>query len=137
MNQNMPQDPSRVLCDPDNSHNVHDPKSDSEYFNQQPNAGAEWLNASLDLYLPELEAQGTLVVVVIWWNSSDNTPNTIDNTYMTLSGLVHGAIQDFSLDRIVETMSTLRTVTCSTWSITLVPSPPSTPTRRNSTLLDR
>lgn len=102
---------------PDMLHNAHDPMSDSNYFNQ-PNTGAEWLNAFLDLYLPELEAQGTLVVATFdeatWWNDSDDTPNndnhiatilfgagitpnTTDDSYITLYGMLRGAIQNFGL----------------------------------------
>jgi hypothetical protein len=102
---------------PDMLHNAHDPTSDSNYFNQ-PNTGGEWLNAFLDLYLPQLEAQGTLVVATFdeatWWNDADSdpnndnhiatilfgagiTPNTTDDSYITLYGMLRGAIQNFGL----------------------------------------
>ncbi|KNG80583.1 hypothetical protein ANOM_010984 [Aspergillus nomiae NRRL 13137] len=102
---------------PDMLHNAHDPTSDSNYFNQ-PNTGGEWLNSFLDLYLPELEAQGTLVVATFdeatWWNDDDAspnndnhittilfgagiTPNTTDDSYLTLYGMLRGAIQNFGL----------------------------------------
>lgn len=102
---------------PDMLHNAHDPESNSNYFNQ-PNTGAQWMNAFLDLYLPELEAQGTLVVATFdeatWWNDDDAspnndnhiatilfgsgiTPNTTDDTYITLYGMLRGTIQNFGL----------------------------------------
>ncbi|KAE8345153.1 hypothetical protein BDV24DRAFT_159990 [Aspergillus arachidicola] len=102
---------------PDMLHNSHDPASDSNYFNQ-PNTGGQWLNSFLDLYLPHLEAQGTLVVVTFdeatWWNDEDSspnndnhiatilfgagiTPNTTSDSYITLYGMLRGAIQNFGL----------------------------------------
>ncbi|KAJ9306472.1 hypothetical protein DTO217A2_4018 [Paecilomyces variotii] len=102
---------------PDMLHNAHDPMSDSNYFNQ-PTTGAYWLNSFLDLYLPDLEAQGTLVVVTFdeatWPNDSADfpnnenhivtmlfgagiTPNTTDDSYITLYGLLRGTIQNFGL----------------------------------------
>lgn len=109
--------PEYTFYVPDMQHNAHDPAGDSDYFNQ-PNEGAMWLNSFLDLYLPELEAQGTLVVATFdeatWWNDSDDTPNnknhiatilfgagvtpnTVDNSYVTLYGMLRGAIQNFGL----------------------------------------
>ncbi|KAJ5358912.1 uncharacterized protein N7496_011325 [Penicillium cataractarum] len=102
---------------PDMLNNAHDPTSNSNYFNQ-PNTGGEWLNSFLDLYLPHLEAQGTLVVATFdeatWWNDDDAspnndnhiatilfgagvTPNTTDDSYITLYGMLRGAIQNFGL----------------------------------------
>ncbi|KAJ5496017.1 hypothetical protein N7539_001133 [Penicillium diatomitis] len=102
---------------PDMLHNAHDPESNSDYFNQ-PNTGGQWLSAFLDLYLPELEAQGTLVVVTFdeatWENDAGSSPNnenhiatilfgsgiipnTTDDTYITLYGILRGAIQNFGL----------------------------------------
>ncbi|GKZ37615.1 hypothetical protein AbraIFM66950_009264 [Aspergillus brasiliensis] len=102
---------------PDMLHNSHDPASDSDYFNQ-PNTGGQWLNSFLDLYLPQLEAQGTLVVATFdeatWWNDDDSspnnnnhiatilfgagiTPNTTSDSYITLYGMLRGAIQNFGL----------------------------------------
>ncbi|KAJ6143133.1 hypothetical protein N7471_002586 [Penicillium samsonianum] len=102
---------------PDMLHNCHDPESNSVYINQ-PSTGAIWFNSWLDLYLPELEAQGTLVVATFdeatWQNDDDSTPNndnhivtmlfgagvtpdTKDDTYITTYGLLRGAIQNFGL----------------------------------------
>lgn len=102
---------------PDMLHNGHDPLSDSDYVHQPQSAGL-WLNAFLDLYLPELARQGTLVVATFdeatWQNDEDATPdnqnhvatilfgagitpNTEDSTYITHYGLLRGAIQNFGL----------------------------------------
>ena len=88
---------------PDMLHNAHDPMSDSSW---------------LDLYLPELEKQGTLVVATFdeatWQNDDDTSPNndnkivtmlfgagvtphTKDDTYITHYGLLRGVIQNFNL----------------------------------------
>ncbi|KAA8898651.1 hypothetical protein FN846DRAFT_991457 [Sphaerosporella brunnea] len=102
---------------PDMLHNGHDPESDSDYDHQPTTAGI-WFNAFLDMYLPELTAQGTLVVAT-WdeatWQSDDDsvpnnnnsiatllfghgiTPNTKDDTYITHYGLLRGAINNFGL----------------------------------------
>ncbi|EEA19292.1 hypothetical protein TMatcc_009424 [Talaromyces marneffei ATCC 18224] len=102
---------------PDMLHNGHDPESNSDYVHQ-PQTAAIWFNSWLDLYLPELEAQGALVVATFdeatWTNDNDYTPNndnhivtmlfgagitpdTNDNTYITTYGLLRGAIQNFGL----------------------------------------
>lgn len=102
---------------PDMLHNAHDPASDSDYVHQPTTAGA-WFNSFLDLYLPELEKQGTLVIAsfdeATWQNDDDTTPNndnriatilfgagvtpnTEDNSYITHYGLLRGAIQNFGL----------------------------------------
>ncbi|KAJ5819438.1 hypothetical protein N7474_005029 [Penicillium riverlandense] len=102
---------------PDMLHNSHDPEPNSVYIDQ-PTTGAIWFNSWLDLYLPELEAQGTLVVATFdeaTWQTDDDsspnndnhivtmlfgagvTPNTEDNTYITTYGLLRGAIQNFGL----------------------------------------
>jgi hypothetical protein len=102
---------------PDMLHNGHDPESDSDYAHQPTTAGI-WFNAFLDMYLPELTAQGTLVVATwdeaTWQNDSDSepnnnnsvatllfghgiTPNTTDDTYITHYGLLRGAIGNFGL----------------------------------------
>ncbi|KAJ5710319.1 hypothetical protein N7488_004475 [Penicillium malachiteum] len=98
-------------------HNTRDPESNSNYAHQ-PNTGAIWFKSWLDLYLPELEAQGTLVVATFdeaTWQTDDDyfpnndnhivtmlfgagvTPNTKDDTYITTYGLLRGAIQNFGL----------------------------------------
>ena len=102
---------------PDMLHNSHDPESNSVYIDQ-PTTGAIWFNSWLDLYLPELEAQGTLVIATFdeaTWQTDDDsspnndnhivtmlfgagvTPNTKDDTYITTYGLLRGAIQNFGL----------------------------------------
>lgn len=102
---------------PDMLHNGHDPMSDSDYVHQ-PQSAAIWFNSWLDLYLPELEKQGTMVVATFdeatWTNDNDNvpnndnnivtmlfgagvTPNTKDDTYITHYGVLRGAIQNFGL----------------------------------------
>lgn len=102
---------------PDMVHNAHDPMSDSDYVHQ-PQTAAYWFNSWLDLYLPDLEAQGTLVVATFdeatWQNDDDSSPNndnhivtmlfgagitpdTKDDTYITHYGLLRGAIQNFGL----------------------------------------
>ena len=102
---------------PDMLHNSHDPESNSVYIDQ-PTTGAIWFNSWLDLFLPELEAQGTLVVATFdeaTWQTDDDsspnndnhivtmlfgsgvTPNTKDDTYITTYGLLRGAIQNFGL----------------------------------------
>ncbi|KAF7167907.1 hypothetical protein CNMCM6106_003277 [Aspergillus hiratsukae] len=102
---------------PDMLHNGHDPMSDSDYAHQTTTSGY-WFNAFLDLYLPELEKQGTLVVATFdeatWQNDDDTTPNnnnqivtllfgagvtpdTKDDAYITHYGLLRGAIQNFEL----------------------------------------
>lgn len=102
---------------PDMLHNGHDPMSDSDYVHQ-PTTSGYWFNSWLDLYLPELEAQGTLVVATFdeatWQNDDDSspnndnsivtmlfgagiTPNTKDDSYITHYGLLRGAIQNFGL----------------------------------------
>ena len=102
---------------PDMLHNAHDPESNSVYIDQ-PTTGAIWFNSWLDLYLPELEAQGTLVIATFdeaTWQTDDDTspnnenhivtmlfgagvtPNTKDDTYITTYGLLRGAIQNFGL----------------------------------------
>lgn len=102
---------------PDMIHNGHDPMSNSDYVHQPQTAGY-WFNSWLDLYLPELETQGTLVVAsfdeATWQNDDDTspnndnsivtmlfgagiTPNTKDNTYITHYGLLRGAIQNYGL----------------------------------------
>ena len=102
---------------PDMLHNSHDPESNSVYIDQ-PTTGAIWFNSWLDLYLPELEAQGTLVIATFdeaTWQTDDGyspnndnhivtilfgagvTPNTKDDTYITTYGLLRGAIQNFGL----------------------------------------
>ncbi|KAJ5601230.1 hypothetical protein N7510_010764 [Penicillium lagena] len=113
----MHQLPEYSFYVPDMIHNAHDPMSDSDYVHQPQTAGY-WLNSFLDLYLPELMAQGTLVVATFdeatWPNDSDDfpnnnnhivtmlfgagiTPNTKDHTYMTTYGLLRGTIQNFGL----------------------------------------
>ncbi|KAF7157244.1 hypothetical protein CNMCM5623_001367 [Aspergillus felis] len=102
---------------PDMLHNGHDPNSDSDYVHQTTTSGS-WFNAFLDLYLPELEKQGTLVVATFdeatWQNDDDTTPNnnnqivtllfgagvtpnTKDDSYITHYGVLRGAIQNFGL----------------------------------------
>ncbi|CAI7624679.1 unnamed protein product [Penicillium pancosmium] len=102
---------------PDMLHNAHDPEGNSDYTHQ-PDTSAIWFNSWLDLYLPELENQGTLVVATFdeatWQNDDDTTPNngnhivtmlfgagvtpnTEDDTYITTYGLLRGAIQNFGL----------------------------------------
>jgi hypothetical protein len=102
---------------PDMLHNSHDPESNSVYIDQ-PTTGAIWFNSWLDLYLPELEAQGTLVIATFdeaTWQTDDDSspnndnhvvtmlfgagvsPNTEDDTYITTYGLLRGAIQNFGL----------------------------------------
>ena len=102
---------------PDMLHNSHDPESNSVYIDQ-PTTGAIWFNSWLDLFLPELEAQGTLVIATFdeaTWQTDDDsspnndnhivtmlfgsgvTPNTKDDTYITTYGLLRGAIQNFGL----------------------------------------
>lgn len=102
---------------PDMIHNAHDPMSDSDYVHQ-PETSGYWFNSWLDLYLPELEAQGTLVVATFdeatWQNDDDSspnndnrmvtilfgagiTPNTKDDSYITHYGFLRGAIQNFGL----------------------------------------
>lgn len=98
-------------------HNAHEPMSHSDYVHQAIAEGY-WFNSWLDLYLPELERQGTLVVTafdaVTWQNDDDSssnndnkivtmlfgagiTPNTKDDTYITHHGLLPGVIQNFNL----------------------------------------
>ncbi|KAL1963407.1 hypothetical protein VTN77DRAFT_8423 [Rasamsonia byssochlamydoides] len=102
---------------PDMLHNGHDPESDSDYVHQSTTSGM-WLNAWLDMYLPLLEEQETLVVATwdeaTWTNDSDSipnnnnsiatvlfghgiTPNTKDDTYITHYGLLRGVISNFGL----------------------------------------
>ncbi|KAF4161994.1 hypothetical protein CNMCM6936_002715 [Aspergillus lentulus] len=102
---------------PDMLHNGHDPMSDSAYVHQTTTSGY-WFNAFLDLYLPELEKQGTLVVATFdeatWQNDDDTAPNnnnqiltlvfragitldTENDSYMTHYGVLRGAIQNFGL----------------------------------------
>jgi Phosphoesterase family len=102
---------------PDMLHNGHDPESDSDY-NHQPTSAGIWFNAFLDMYLPALTAQGTLVVAswdeATWQNDNDAvpdnynsiatllfghgiTPNTTDNTYITHYGTLRGSITNFGL----------------------------------------
>ncbi|KAL1985255.1 hypothetical protein VTN96DRAFT_8054 [Rasamsonia emersonii] len=102
---------------PDMLHNGHDPESDSDYVHQSTTSGM-WLNAFLDMYLPALQEQGTLVVATwdeaTWTNDSDSipnnnnsiatvlfghgiTPNTKDDTYITHYGLLRGVIHNFGL----------------------------------------
>ncbi|KAK9367582.1 hypothetical protein V1509DRAFT_144733 [Lipomyces kononenkoae] len=102
---------------PDMLHNAHDPESDSDYAHQ-PTTGGIWFNAFLDLYLPALTAQGTLVVATFdeatWPNDSDSipnndnhiatllfgagiTPNTTDDSYITHYGVLRGSITNFGL----------------------------------------
>ncbi|ODQ73978.1 hypothetical protein LIPSTDRAFT_71059 [Lipomyces starkeyi NRRL Y-11557] len=102
---------------PDMLHNGHDPASDSDYVHQ-PTTSGMWFNAFLDMYLPALTAQGTLVVATwdeaTWQNDNDNvpnnnnqvatllfgqgiTPNTTDDTYITHYGILRGAITNFGL----------------------------------------
>ncbi|RSH82921.1 hypothetical protein EHS25_005911 [Saitozyma podzolica] len=102
---------------PDMLHNGHDPASDSDYLHQNDEAG-RWLLSFLDLYLPALQEQGTLVVAsfdeATWTNDSDAvpnnnnsivtmlfgsgvTPNTMDDTYITHYGALIGAINNFGL----------------------------------------
>ncbi|KAK9369483.1 hypothetical protein V1509DRAFT_619557 [Lipomyces kononenkoae] len=102
---------------PDMLHNAHDPEADSDYAHQSTTGGI-WLNAFLDLYLPALTAQGTLVVLTFdeatWPNNSDSipnnnnqiatllfgagiTPNTTDDTYITHYGVLRGSITKFGL----------------------------------------
>lgn len=102
---------------PDMLDYAHDPTSDNTYF-KQPNTGGEWLNSFLDLCLPHPEAQGTLDVATFdeatWWNDDDSdpnndnhivtilfgagvTPNTTDDSYITLYGMLGGAMQNFGL----------------------------------------
>jgi hypothetical protein len=102
---------------PDMLHNGHDPESDSDYAHQSTTSGI-WLNAFLDMYLEELTAQGTLVVVTwdeaTWQNDNDYvpnndnhiatilfghgiTPNTKDNSYFTHYGALRGVITNFGL----------------------------------------
>ena len=102
---------------PDMLNNGHDPTSNEDYFHQPSSAGI-WFNAFLDLYLPELAAQGT-VVVASWdeatWqddnaafpNNNNSiatllfgfgiTPNTTDDTYITHYGTLRGSITNFGL----------------------------------------
>jgi hypothetical protein len=102
---------------PDMLHNGHDPTPDEDYSHQPTSAGI-WFNAFLDLYLPELTAQGTLVVAswdeATWQNDDDATPNnfnsiatllfghgitpnTVDHTYITHYGTLRGTINNFNL----------------------------------------
>ncbi|KAJ5343500.1 hypothetical protein N7541_007978 [Penicillium brevicompactum] len=102
---------------PDMLHNAHDPEPNSVYIDQ-PTTGAIWFNSWLDLHLPELEAQGTLVVTTFdeaTWQTDDDyspnndnhivtmlfgagvTPSTTDESYITTYGLLRGAIQNFGL----------------------------------------
>jgi hypothetical protein len=102
---------------PDMLHNGHDPESDSDYIHQSSTSGM-WLNAFLDMYLPELIEQETLVVATwdeaTWTNDSDSipnnnnsiatilfghgiTPNTKDDTYITHYGLLRGVVHNFGL----------------------------------------
>ncbi|KAH8694228.1 hypothetical protein BGW36DRAFT_300152 [Talaromyces proteolyticus] len=109
--------PAYTFYVPDMLHNAHDPESNSDYVHQPTTAGS-WFNSFLDLYLPELEKQGTLVVATMdeatWQNDDDSTPNnnnhivtmlfgagvtpnTKDDTYITHYGVLRGAIQNFGL----------------------------------------
>ncbi|KAJ5770683.1 uncharacterized protein N7511_002734 [Penicillium nucicola] len=109
--------PEYTFYVPDMLHNGHDPMSDSDYVHQ-PQTSGSWFNSWLDLYLPDLEAQGTLVVLTFdeatWENDDDYipnndnhmvtmlfgagvTPNTTDDTYITHYGFMRGAIQNFGL----------------------------------------
>lgn len=102
---------------PDMLHNGHDPESDSDYVHQ-PTTSGMWFNAFLDMYLDELDEQGTLVVATFdeatWQNDVDSTPNnnnaiatilfghgitpnTKDDTYITHYGALRGAITNFGL----------------------------------------
>ena len=102
---------------PDMLHNGHDPTSDEDYAHQSTSAGI-WFNAFLDMYLPALTAQGTVVVAswdeATWQNDDDAvpnnnnsiatllfgygiTPNTVDDTYITHYGTLRGSITNFGL----------------------------------------
>jgi Phosphoesterase family len=102
---------------PDMLHNGHDPESNSDYDHQSSTAGI-WFNAFLDMYLPALTAQGTLVVAswdeATWQDDNDAvpnnnntiatllfgygiTPNTRDNTYVTHYGTLRATITNFGL----------------------------------------
>jgi len=109
--------PAYSFYAPDMLHNGHDPESDEDYLHQPTSAGI-WFNAFLDMYLPDLAAQGT-VVVASWdeatWqddnaafpNNNNSiatlmfgygiTPNTTDNTYITHYGTLRGSITNFGL----------------------------------------
>ena len=54
--------PGRSFYVPDMLHNGHDPESDSDY-NHQPTTAGTWFNDFLDMCLPDLIVQGTLVEV--------------------------------------------------------------------------
>ncbi|KAH8556761.1 hypothetical protein BGW37DRAFT_448703 [Umbelopsis sp. PMI_123] len=109
--------PAYSFYAPDMLHNGHDPESDNDYNHQATTAGI-WFNAFLDMYLPELTAQGTLVVAswdeATWQNDDDAvpnnnnsiatllfgygiTPNTTDDTYITHYGTLRGSITNFGL----------------------------------------
>jgi hypothetical protein len=102
---------------PDMLHNGHDPESDSDYNHQSTSSGI-WFNAFLDMYLPELIAQETLVVAswdeATWQNDDDAVPNnnnsiatllfghgitpgSKDDTYITHYGTLRGSITNFGL----------------------------------------
>ncbi|KAJ5882587.1 uncharacterized protein N7529_001259 [Penicillium soppii] len=118
--------PNTKLYDANNTFADHvksDPLPEHSYLSNsfyadQPSTGAIWLNSWLDLHLPELEAQGTLVVAtfdeITWQNNDDYSPNndkhveamcfgasitpgTKDDIYITTYGLLGSAIQNFSL----------------------------------------
>jgi hypothetical protein len=102
---------------PDMLHNGHDPEADSDYVHQSTTSGI-WLNAFLDMYLPALTEQGTLVVATwdeaTWKDDSDSTPNndnhiatllfgsgvtpnTQDDTYVTHYAALRAVINNFGL----------------------------------------
>jgi hypothetical protein len=102
---------------PDMLHNGHDPESDSDYAHQSTTSGM-WLNSFLDMYLPALTEQETLVVAIFdeatWQNDDDSSPNnnnqmatilfghgieanTKNDTYFTQYGLLRGVIDNFGL----------------------------------------
>jgi hypothetical protein len=109
--------PAYSFYAPDMLHNGHDPMPDEDYDHQPTGAGI-WFNAFLDMYLPDLTAQGTLVVAS-WdeatWQTDDAanpnnnnsiatllfgygiTPNTTDDTYITHYGTLRGSITNFGL----------------------------------------
>jgi hypothetical protein len=102
---------------PDMLHNGHDPESNSDTDHQPTTAGI-WFNAWLDMFLPDLIAQGALVVAswdeATWKDDNESipnnnnsiatllfghgiTPNTTDDRYHTHYGTLRGTINNWGL----------------------------------------
>ena len=103
--------PQFTYYSPSMTNNAHDPTPGYHYIDQ-PKSGGNWLLSFLDMYLPYLTQQKTLVVVgfdeATWTNDDDSNPN--NNNHITGMLFGHGITPNTTYDNYITYYSALSAV---------------------------